>query len=339
MKNPIASLLVWFRSLPASRRTLLILLALCAGGLTLSWMERPTIRIGQRPLPDTSSLAPVPPVNQPDAELKAQWERIKQAEKTSRSAPVDSSGESMGGAIGESPYATPMIAHAAELTVSTKEFAHSRSTLEEILDRHHGYAAKLRMVGQTDSSSLIATLRVPSSEFAAAVNDLKALGKVEREEQTADEITQQRADLEARLVNAQNALERLQAILDKGGKIHNLLEVQRQLANVSAEISRLEAERVRSDHRVIFAQVLFSLEEEVKPPPVTSIAAEFRNAALAGLSDALASLSAIALFLISRGPVTLLWIVVVFFPSRWMWRKWHPRGEAQSGEPQGASAA
>jgi Domain of unknown function (DUF4349) len=338
MENPIASLLVWFRSLPASRRTLLILLALCAGGLALTSIERPTIPIGKRLLPDTSSFARVPPGDQPDAQLKAQWERIKQAEQTSPRASVDVSGESTGAAIDESGYATPMIAHAAELAVSTKEFRHSRSTLEEILERHHGYAAKLRMVGQTDSSSLTATLRVPSSEFTAAVNDLKALGRVEREEQTADEITQQRADLEARLVNAQNALERLQAVLDKGGKIHNLLEVQRQLANVSAEISRLEAERVRSEHRVIFAQVLFSLREEVKPP-AASIAAEFRNAALAGLSDALGSLSAIALFLISRGPVTLLWIVLVFFPGRWMWRKWHPAVEAPSGEPQGASAA
>ena len=337
MKNPIASLLVWFRSLPASRQTLLILLVLCTGGLAMSWIARPTIRPGQRPLPQTSSFAPATAGSQPDTELKAQWERIKQAEKTSRSAAV-AGGESMGDAIEEPGYATPMIAHAAELAVSTKEFAHSRATLEEILDRHHGYVAKLRMVGQTDASSLTATLRVPSSEFMGAVNDLKTLGKVEREEQTADEITQQRADLEARLVNAQNALERLQAILDKGGKIHNLLEVQRQLANVSAEISRLEAERVSTEHRVIFAQVLFSLREEVKPP-VESIAAEFRNAALAGLSDALGSLSAIALFVISRGPVTLLWIVLVYFPGRWMWRKWHPTVEAQPGEPQGASAA
>ena len=37
--------------------------------------------------------------------------------------------------------------------------------------------------------------------------------KVEQEEQTADEITQRRADVEARLLNAQNTLERLQAIL------------------------------------------------------------------------------------------------------------------------------
>ncbi len=238
---------------------------------------------------------------------------------------------------GELGYATPMIAHAAELAVATKEFAHSRSTLEEILERHHGYAAKLRMVGQPAASTLTATLRVPSSEFASAVTDLKTLGNVEREEQTADEITQQRADLEARLVNAQNTLARLQEILAKGGKIHNLLEVQRQLAGVSAEVARLEAERASTEHRVIFAQVLLSLREELKPP-AESVAAEFRAAAMAGLSDALSSLSAIVLFVISRGPITILWVVLVFFPGRWMWRKWHPAVGAQASVPQGASA-
>jgi hypothetical protein len=166
---------------------------------------------------------------------------------------------------------------------------------------------------------------------------LKTLGNVEREEQTADEITQKRADLEARLVNAQNTLARLQGLMTKGGKVSNLLEVQRQLANVSAEISRLEAQRVSTEHQVIFAQVLLSLREEVKAP-AESLAAEFRNAAIAGLSDALSSLSAIVLFVISRGPVTLLWVMLVFFPGRWMWRKWHPVAETQAGIPQGASA-
>jgi len=236
-----------------------------------------------------------------------------------------------------SGYAAPMIVHAAELSVTTKEFTHSRSSLEEILERHHGYAAKLRMIGQPAASSLTATLRVPSSEFTSAVNDLKTLGKVEQEEQTADEITQRRADVEARLTNAQNTLERLQAILAKGGKIHNLLEVQRQLASVGEEVSRLEAERATTDHQVTFAQVLFSMREEVNPP-VESVAAEFRAAVSAGLSDALNSLSAILLFVISRGPVTLLWVVLVFFPGRWMWRKWHPATEPRPGMPQGASA-
>jgi len=335
MRTKLASLLSWFRTLPASSRAFLILAALCAGGLALSWLARPTIRTEQRGSPQTSPFASMPPGTQPDAELKEQWERLKLSSKTSSSTPT-SVGGIAGPVIDESGYATPMIAHAAELTVATKEFAHSRSTLEEILERHHGYAAKLRMVGQPASSMLMATLRIPSSEFTAAVSDLKTLGKVEREEQTADEITQQRADIEARLVNAQSALERLQGILAEGGKIRNLLEVQRQLASVSAEIARLEAQRASTEHQVIFAQVLLSLREEVAQPTET-VAAEFRNAAMAGLADALGSLSAIALFVITRGPVTLLWIVLVFFPGRWIWRKWHPGAQLPSSPAQGVS--
>jgi Domain of unknown function (DUF4349) len=337
MKTTFASLLNWFRSLPTSRRTVLILFVLCAGGLALTWITRPTGHTGFRGVPDGSSFASAPRGDQPDGELKAQWEQIEQARKAPGSAPLAVGGGAIGLATDESGYASPLIAHAAELAVATKEFAQSRSTLEEILERHHGYAAKLRMVGQPNASTLVATLRVPSSEFAATITDLKTLGRVEQEEQAADEITQLRADVEARLVNAQNTLERLQAILAKGGKIHNLLEVQRQVANVSAEVARLESERVSTEHRMTFAQVLLSLREEVKPP-AEGLAAEFRNAAMAGLSEVLNSLSAIALFIVIRGPITLLWVVLVFFPGRWIWRKWHPASELQPGVPHGASA-
>lgn len=234
-------------------------------------------------------------------------------------------------------YETPLIAHAADLELTTKEFARSRSSLEEILERHHGYAAKLRMVGQPAGSLLTATLRVPSSEFTAAVTDLKALGNVEREEQTADEITQQRADLEARLTNAQRSLARLQGILAKGGKVTDLADVQRQLSNVNGEIARLEAERIAAEHRVIFAQVLFSLREVVTPP-VDSIATQLRNAAVMGFSDVLSALSAVAIFAISRGPVILLWVVVLYFPLRWAWRKWRLAVGPGTGIAQGVRA-
>src|SRR5260221_9685477 len=286
MNTTIPSLFARYRMLPPARRTLLLLFVLCTGVLALSWLGRPLGRPGQRDLPGRSAVVGVPPGIQPDADLKAQWERIKQAQKKAIPAPSLAEREVMTRAMDGPGDTGPMIAHAAELAVSTKEFTHSRASLEEILERHHGYAAKLRMVGQPSASTLTATLRVPSSEFASAVTDLKTLGNVEREEQTADEITQQRADLEARLVNAQKTLERLQAIPAKGGKIHNLLEAQRQLANVGAEVARLEAERVSTEHRVIFAQVLLSLREEVKPP-AESLTAEFRAAAVAGLSDAL----------------------------------------------------
>ena len=338
MNTTIASLPARYRALPPRRRTLLLLFVMCTGVLALSWLGRPPGRTSQRDYPAQSALVRVPPGIPLDADLKAQWERIKQAQKMAIPGPSHAEREIMTPMTDGPGDTGPMIAHAAELGVSTKEFGRARTNLEEILERHHGYAAKLRMVGQPGASSLTATLRVPSSEFTSAVNDLKTLGKVEQEEQTADEITQRHADVEARLVNAQNTLERLQAILNKGGKIHNLLEVQRQLANVGAEVTRLEAERISQEHQTTFAQVLLSLREEVNPPAEKSAAAELRAAAIEGSSDVVNSLLAILLFVISRGPVTLLWVAVVLFPARWMWRKWHRASEPRQSVPQGASA-
>ena len=216
----------------------------------------------------------------------------------------------------------PLIAHTAELAVATKEFVKSRSSLEEILDRHRGYVAKLRMVGKPTGSTLSATLRIPSSEYGATLSELKTLGQVEREEEAADEVTQQRADLEARLTNAQSTLHHLQELLKQQTyPDRNVMELQRQIASVNADINRLEADRQTAEHRVVFANVLFALREEITPP-TESLGAQLRNAALAGLSEAVISLSALLMLLISRGPVFLLWIAILYLPARFAWRRW-----------------
>lgn len=235
--------------------------------------------------------------------------------------PPAAAAREMGGAF---PSAMPLIAHTAELAVSTTEFAKSRAELEEILERHRGYAAKLRMVGRKTGSALSATLRVPAPELGATVNDLKALGDVEQEEQSADKLTQQRADLEARFSNAQATLRRLQELLKKQTYPDgNMRELQRQIANASAEVNRLEAERSASEHRIVFANVQFSLRGIVSAP-AESLNAQLHNAARAGFGEAAVSLSAILLFFIGRGPVVLLWMAILFIPARLIWKRLQP---------------
>src|SRR5262249_25154760 len=168
-------------------------------------------------------------------------------------------------------------------------------------------------------SGLNATLRVPSTELGDTVSELKSLGDVEREEQAADEVTQQHADLEARLNNAQKSLKRLQELLQKQTYPDgNVRELQRQIANASAEVARLEAERQASEHRVTFANVFFTLREEMATP-TESIGSQLRAAAAAGFGEATASLAGLLVFLMGRGPVVAVWCVILFVPARWLW--------------------
>jgi len=95
------------------------------------------------------------------------------------------------GSVSRTPYvagtiAEPRIAYSAELSVITKDFARARSSMEEILEKHRGYTAKLRMTSQSSGSILSATLKVPASEYSLALADLKAVGNIEQDEEAAD---------------------------------------------------------------------------------------------------------------------------------------------------------
>ncbi|HXH65856.1 MAG TPA: DUF4349 domain-containing protein [Candidatus Limnocylindrales bacterium] len=217
--------------------------------------------------------------------------------------------------------AEPRIAYSAELAVTTKDFSRARSSMEEILDRHRGYTSRLRMVGHAGSSTLSATLKVPASEYPSALADLKSVGNVEQDEEAADEIVQQRGDIEARLQNAQNEEKKLQLLLkDRDSKVLDPAALDRRLTALHTDIVQMELQRHSFDSRAVFSNIHFSLHEE-HDVPAESLSAQFRAAAGSGFTDAIHGLSAILLVLINYGPSLLLWSAILFFPARYLWRR------------------
>jgi len=324
MRNALRLLLTKFRAMSRARRSLVLASASVMCFVVLAQLSRlspsPRLKLVDRSTSEAQHTETQTNALQADDGSFVDMDKLKDLPEP-LSAPLESRTTDRKQMIAAMPFATPLIAHTAQLAVATKEFAQSRASLEEILERHRGYAARLRMVGRRSGSVLSATLRVPSPELGATVSELKSLGEVEQEEQAADEITQQRADLEARLSNAQGTLRRLEELLKKQTYPDgNVRELQRQIASANAEVNRLEAERQSSEHRVIFANVQFSLREEI-PAPAESLGAQFHSAASAGFKEAAVSVSALLLFFIGRGPVALLWMMILFLPARYVWRR------------------
>lgn len=343
MKNPIPLVAEKWRGWSKVQRGVVVVLGV---GLCLVVLGKPAgRRLPSRIAPAKTTVSAYPPVDYlpqspqapaPDgqsADLEENERKQLEAAAAAKTALEKDDGRIEGGRTPRILLNESLIAHTAELAVGTKEFFKARTSLEEILERHHAYAAKLRMVGQKSGSLLNATLRVPSTELGETVSELKSLGDVEREEQAADEITQQRADLEVRLTNAQKTLKRLQELSQKQTYPDgNVRELQRQIATANAELARLESERQASEHRVLFANVFFTLREEVANPSET-LGAQLRAAAATGFGDALASLSGLLAFLIGRGPVVVLWCAILYVPARFVWKKWAPVAAQPSVAP------
>lgn len=221
----------------------------------------------------------------------------------------------------------PMIARTVSLSIIAKDFDSSRASLETILARHKGYAADLNVATpQGAARSVQASLRIPAPQLSAAVAELKSLGRVELETQNGEEVTQQHADLVARLKNSRETEQRLQAILiQRTGKISDVLEVEQEIARVRGEIEQMEAEQKNLEHRVDFATIDLKLSEEYKAEldsPAPAISTLIHNAAINGYRNLADTLLSIVLFLAEFGPVFVFWLLLLALPATLVWRRW-----------------
>jgi hypothetical protein len=224
------------------------------------------------------------------------------------------------------PQPLPMIARTVSLSIVVKDFAAARGTLDAILVRHHGYSAELTVnTAEGSPRTLQASLRVPAPELMAAMVELKALGRVENETQSGEEVTQQHADLVARLKNSRETEQRMQAILQqRTGKLSDVLEVEQEIAQVRGEIEQMEAEQKSLEHRVEFATVNLNLADvyQAQLNAPSSTGTRLHNGFVAGYHNAAETLLGIALFIMEAGPSLLIWLMILGLPVVYVWRRY-----------------
>jgi len=237
--------------------------------------------------------------------------------------------ESKNGVLDSARFSVPapMIARAVSLTLRVKDVSAARSPLDSILARHRGYSAQLNVSApENGSRSFIASLRIPSTELSAAVGEIKALGRVENESQSGEEVSQQHADLVARLKTARETEERFQAILlQRTGKLSDVLEVEQNIARVRGEIEAMETEQKALEHRVDFASVEVQLTEDYKAQiglPPDSVSTRMHNAFVTGYHNAAESVVGLVLFIEEFGPPLVLWLVILGLPMVVGWRRY-----------------
>jgi hypothetical protein len=221
----------------------------------------------------------------------------------------------------------PMIARTVSLSIVLKDFDAGRASLDAILARHNGYAASLNVsTPQEAARTLQASLRIPAQQLVSALAELKALGRVEAETQNGEEVTQQHADLAARLKNSRETEQRLQDVLrTRTGKVKDVLEVEEEIARVRGEIEQMEAEQKTLEHRVDFTTIDVKLTEEYKAQlsnPAPSVTFQLRNATVNGFRNAFESLLGMVLFLAESGPTLLLWLSIIAVPAWMLWRRY-----------------
>lgn len=114
------------------------------------------------------------------------------------------------------------------------------------------------------------TVRVPFQNFDAAFAAIKKIAtQVMSESTNAQDITEEYIDLEARLKNKRAEEQSFVNLLNRSGKIEEILSVTREVARVRGEIEQLQGQMRYLNSQTDMSTITVNLSEDVEIAPVS----------------------------------------------------------------------
>jgi hypothetical protein len=147
------------------------------------------------------------------------------------------------------PEISQRIIKTANVTIQVKKasFQQRFQQAAMVASSHGGFVSSSRTDEGRRRSGLL-VIRIPASEFEAAMGELKALGVVKTEQVSGQDVTAQFVDLQARLRNWEAQETVLLRLMRQSKTIEDSLKVQRTLQDVQLAIEEILGQlRVLSD--------------------------------------------------------------------------------------------
>jgi hypothetical protein len=208
----------------------------------------------------------------------------------------------------------------ADLTIEVPSTTDTQQKIVSIAESHGGFVvtseAKQRDSQEPAQRTLDIKLvvRIPESHFGAALDQIRALASsVPEAKISGQDVTEEFIDLEAR-IKTQKALEtQFLQIMRQATKIADAMEVQRQIAEVRAEIERLEGRKRFLENRSTLSTITINI---ITPKPIVVVpTAGFRHSVSEAISDSIDVGAAILLFFVRFAIVMIPVALLVLLPS------------------------
>ncbi len=162
------------------------------------------------------------------------------------------------------------IIYTARIELIVSDLISVEKSLVLLVKEHGGYLAQIT-INQTSGQSRTGNweARIPVDKFDSFKDAISKLGFEKSKSQTAQDVTEEFIDLEARITNKKKLEERIIDLLkEKSGKIADIIEVERELARVRGEIEQMEGRiRFLSDQTEMTTVKIFAQEKRDYVPP------------------------------------------------------------------------
>ncbi len=126
------------------------------------------------------------------------------------------------------------MAYTATLTVQVRNVRNALMQARELVMKAGGYVKQLN-----DTSAVLA---VPVAEAEKVLNKLTTLGIVSSLQISGENVTMQVADIGVRMENLEKSRQRLLTLLEKAGKVEEMVKVEEALTRVTTQLEQLQSQ-------------------------------------------------------------------------------------------------
>lgn len=175
---------------------------------------------------------------------------------------------------------TEKLIYSGHVYLEVTLFDNAINALEQAVSSFGGFVEASSVNGSTvrnsDGSTSVVdrwgyyVVRVPAESFEEFLSMANGIGNVTSSSRTAENVTSQYTDYEARLSSLYTQEERLLAMLKESSDLESLIQLESRLSEVRYEIESIEWSLRNLDQQVAYSTVTLELQEvEIYTPTVT----------------------------------------------------------------------
>lgn len=214
----------------------------------------------------------------------------------------------------------PQLIKKAQLTLVVKSIEESTQVISRLIQKQNGDILGFQSQKPPDSSirqTASLQIRVPQAQLDSTLNALTKLGTVQNQSLSAEDVTDQIVDSEARLRNLRKSEEMVLKIMERSGSVGDVLKAAQELSQIRESIERIDAQLKSLQNQVAYSSINLYLEATVSATQASQPSLGLRmqetwGKATHSVSELTVSLIAFTLWLFAYSPYLLIVILSLY---------------------------
>ncbi len=200
----------------------------------------------------------------------------------------------------------------ATITVQVESVDEAVDALRSIAQKYNGDVLSLNASENGDRPSANVQISIPQITLESALEDSAQLGSVESRNVSANDVTNQIVDADARLRNLRRTEQQYLKIMDRAGAIKDVLAVTEQLNRTRQEIEQIDAQLKSLREQVAYSTLTINVQQRqaaiALDNPLGQQLGDSWQTATRSMGDLTVGLLKITLWLLAYTPYWLLLI-------------------------------